>query len=420
MHIVIVTTELAAINHSSGGLASFSANLARIFKKNGHTVSIILATTKKENIIFDKDIDLYEIFVEKSLWDKFERIAGIGASITNEEKDEIRRFFMNLYKSWRVRKVIDKIEKKKRIDIVHFCNLGALSLFADKRIPYVVRISGFLNMCNGGANQLNGNISFEDNKLSVRHRLEYFALKRAKHVISPSYFLAEIAKKNLRIRPVVIESPFVLNRADWDYSVYDALLREKRYIIHYGSLKYLKGTHIVAQMAHTILDAHSDILIVLAGADSEMFDEEGGKIKAHEFVKKAAKEHSNRVLYVGCLVREQLYPLIQNAQVCLLPSRIENLSNACIEAMAMGRIVIGTNKASFEQLIDDGVSGYLCERDNPLSYLQAVDRALNMCEEEKQMMSEKAVERIKKLAPDVVYKKYLKYYQKVIRNWNRK
>ena len=151
-----------------------------------------------------------------------------------------------------------------------------------------------------------------------------------------------------------------------------------------------------------------------------MSDEKGEKIKAHELVKKAAKEHSNRVLYVGCLVREQLYPLIQNAQVCLLPSRIENLSNACIEAMAMGRIVIGTNGASFEQLIDDGVSGFLCERDNPLSYLQAVNTALNMCEEEKQKMSEKAIERIKKLEPDAVYEKYLRYYRKVIKNWNRK
>lgn len=86
----------------------------------------------------------------------------------------------------------------------------------------------------------------------------------------------------------------------------------------------------------------------------------------------------------------------------------------------MGRIVIGTNGASFEQLIEDGVSGFLCERDNPISYLRAVDTALNMCEEDRQKMSEKAMERIKKLDPDAVYEKYLRYYRKVIRNWYRK
>lgn len=420
MHIVIVTTELAAPNHSSGGLASFSANMARIFRENGHRVSIVLAATKKENIIFDKDIDLHEIFIPKSLWGRFERIAGIGASMTGEEKDEIRRFFMNLYKSRQVRKVIGHIDKKEKIDLIHYCNLGALSLYADRKIPYVIRISGFLNMCNGGANQPNGSSEFEDNKPSIRHRLEYFALKRAGYVISPSYFLAGVARRNLGIRPTVLESPFVLNQENWDYRVYDSLVKGKQYIIHYGSLKYLKGTHIVAQMAHTMLDAHKDMLLVLAGADSEMSDERGRKIKAHELVKAGAGKHSDRVVYAGCLVREQLYPLIQNAQLCLLPSRLENLPNACIEAMAMGRIVVGTDRVSFEQLIDDGISGFLCERDNPLSYLRAVNTALNMSVEEKRKMEEKAVERIRELAPDVVYRKYLSYYRKVIRHWNAK
>ncbi len=417
MHIAIVTTELASSNHSSGGLASFSANLVRIFRENGHKVSIVLAATKKENILFDKGIDVYETFIPKSVWGIFDRMAGIGASVTDEEKDEIRRFFMNLYKSRQVRKMIGHIDKKEKIDLVHYCNLGGLSLFADKKIPYVVRLSGFLNVCNGGANQPNGSIEFEDNRLSIRHRLEYFALKRSKYVISPSYLLAETARRSLRIRPTVLESPFVLNRENWDYDIYDSLLREKRYIIHYGSLKYLKGTHIVAKMAHTMLDTHKDMLLVLAGADLEMFDERGRKVKAHELVKAGAGEHSDRVVYAGCLVREQLYPLIQNAQLCLLPSRLENLSNACIEAMAMGRIVIGTDGASFEQLIDDGVSGFLGERDNPQSYLQAVNTALNMSEEEKRKMEEKAAERIKKLAPDVVYRKYMRYYRKVMKHW---
>lgn len=48
MHLVIVTEELATSNHPAYGLASFSANLARIFRKNGHKVTIVLVTTKKK------------------------------------------------------------------------------------------------------------------------------------------------------------------------------------------------------------------------------------------------------------------------------------------------------------------------------------------------------------------------------------
>jgi glycosyltransferase involved in cell wall biosynthesis len=44
--------------------------------------------------------------------------------------------------------------------------------------------------------------------------------------------------------------------------------------------------------------------------------------------------------------------------------------------MSLGKIVVGTRGASFDQLIDDGVSGFLCEIDDRKSLLAAVERAL--------------------------------------------
>ena len=148
-----------------------------------------------------------------------------------------------------------------------------------------------------------------------------------------------------------------------------------------------------------------------------MIDIEGKKIKAHELIRKSAGEYADRVIYAGRLVREQLYPLIKGAEVCLLPSRVENLSNACIEAMALGKIVIATDGASFEQLIEDRISGFLCQKDNSDSFLQAVCEALDMSEQDRVKMWEKATERIRELAPDKLYPKYMAFYQKVIQEW---
>lgn len=418
MHIIFVTTELAGYGHSTGGLGTFTANMARIFKKNGHRVTIILAATRDEDIVFDEDITLIKMYVNKNLWKRFDTVAGIVSPVIHEKPDEVRRFLMNIYKSSQVRKKVNGLKRVGKIDVIHFCNLGALSLLTDKRIPYVIRISGFMNVCNGGANQLNGNIVFEDNKLSVRNWQEYGVLKKARYVISPSNLLADIAKKSIGISPVVIESPFVMDREHWDYCVYNNLSRKKRYIIHYaGRLSYLKGTHIVAQISGQLLSVHTDLSILLAGADTDMADESDRKIKSHELVQKSAGKCADRVIYAGCLTREQLYPLIQNAEVCLLPSRMENLPNACIEAMAMGKIVVGTNGASFEQLIDNGVSGFLCERDRADSYLQAVNKVLGMSPDEKRQMSIRAMERAKRLDPGVIYGRWLEFYQKVIKEW---
>lgn len=417
MHLVIVTTELATSNHSSGGLASFTANIARIFKRNGHKVTIILVTTKKEEVIFDEDICLHNVYVKKNIWERLDSTAEVIAPIFGEDRDILRKFMVNIYKSELVRKETKAIHEKEKIDLVHVCHLSSLGLALDDSIPYVIRLSSYMNMWDG-AELPEAQIEYGMKPLSLKDKLDVYTLRKARYVISPSNLLAEIGRHNIGIDPVVIESPFVFDRENWDNSIYDSLVKGKKYIIHYGRMSYTKGTHIVARIAKQILEKYPDICLVLAGDSYEMQGADGKKIKAHELVLESAKEYADRVIYAGRLTREQLYPLIQHAEICLLPSRIENLSNACIEAMAMGKIVIGTDGASFEQLIDDRVSGFLCERDNPVSFMQAVEEALLMDEEAKNKMIMKATERIGQLAPDKIYEKYYEYYQKVIREWD--
>lgn len=233
----------------------------------------------------------------------------------------------------------------------------------------------------------------------------------------PSLWLKRVIKEQFGVDAAVLESPFVLEKSKWDYQCYDDKLKGKQYIVHYGSLKYLKGTHIVAELAKTLLKKYQDLYIVLAGRSESLYDEAGNEIEAYELVKKNAGEYADRVIYVGRLVREQLYPIVQNAELCLLPSRIENLSNACIEAMAMGKIVVATNGASYEQLIENRVSGFLCERDNKASFLQGINEAMALSLEERQRICANAASVTRRLGPDKIYEQYMSFYRKVIREW---
>lgn len=423
MNIVFVTTELATLNNSSGGLASFTANMAKIFAENGHNVSIVLSRTKKEDIEFEKGIEVITLHVPMKKWLQIDKLSKIICKfirkIDKKNEDDIRRTIMDLYKSRQVKKVIQRLNDREKIDIIHYCNHGSFSRLSKKEIPYVVRISGFGNIWRGGANIPGGSINYKDNPLPLQDRLERRAIKKSKYIITPSYLLSGIVKENFGLDATVLESPFVLKLQEWDYSVYEKYsLNRKKYIIHYGSLRCAKGTHIVAQLVKELLYLYPDIHMVLAGNNEELIDEKGNKIKAAEYVKKSAGKFSDRVIYAGRLVREQLYPLIQNAELCLLPSRIENLSNACIEAMAMGKIVVATDGASYEQLIEDKISGFLCERDNAGSFLNAINLALNMGIEEKTRMKEKTMKIVERLNPEKVYKQYLEFYEKVIRDWH--
>lgn len=415
-HIVFVTTELAAKTRPSGGLASFTANMAQILAEKGYKVTVILVTSREENVELGNGICVENIYVRKSLWNFADKLSGMIPYRDKNYNEELRRFWLFLYKARKVRKKIDTINKENRIDIVHYCSLGAFSIFHNKKLPYVVRISSFLSMCKA-ADKLEYKLEYKGNRLTIRERLEEYAIKKAEYVISPSELLAEIARRDIGIKATVLESPFLLKQENWDSYSFNKIAKGKKYIIHYGTLGYLKGTYVVAQMVHTLLMENPDLTLVLIGKSKEIIDDCGNKIHIHELVQKNAGEYSDRVIYAGHLGREQLYPFICNAELCLLPSRIENLSNACIEAMAMGKIVVATYGASYEQLIDDRVSGFLCERDNPESFLKAINEALGMSSVDKEKMVSKAMERIKLLSPETVYEKYYDFYRKVIEEW---
>jgi hypothetical protein len=124
--------------------------------------------------------------------------------------------------------------------------------------------------------------------------------------------------------------------------------------------------------------------------------------------------HRDRVVYIDKLEHQRLYPFVEKALAVVLPSRIDNFPNTCIEAMAHGKIVIGTRDTGFEQLIQDGVSGFLCERDNPKMLIQTIEQVMNLARHQKAAIESKARERVTFLQPRYVINDHLDFYKKII------
>jgi glycosyltransferase involved in cell wall biosynthesis len=76
------------------------------------------------------------------------------------------------------------------------------------------------------------------------------------------------------------------------------------------------------------------------------------------------------VCFVG--PAEDPLPYYQAADVLVLPSRWEGLSNVLLEGMACGLAVVGTAISGNEAVIDDGVDGRLARPDDPESLARSV------------------------------------------------
>jgi glycosyltransferase involved in cell wall biosynthesis len=67
-------------------------------------------------------------------------------------------------------------------------------------------------------------------------------------------------------------------------------------------------------------------------------------------------------------------PFIRSATAVVLPSYREGMSRALLEGAAMGKPLVGTNVAGCRELIEEGVTGALCEARDAASLADAMER----------------------------------------------
>jgi glycosyltransferase involved in cell wall biosynthesis len=81
-----------------------------------------------------------------------------------------------------------------------------------------------------------------------------------------------------------------------------------------------------------------------------------------------------RVVFTGfrCDVPE----LLSEAEVCVLPSLSEGLSNALLESMAAGVPVVATRVGGNSEVVEDGLTGLLVPARNPAELAWATGRLL--------------------------------------------
>ena len=156
-------------------------------------------------------------------------------------------------------------------------------------------------------------------------------------------------------------------------------LGERDYFLYAGRLSPEKGLHVAIE-AHRGVEG---VRLVLAGGSSY----------SEAYMASLRDQGRDRVVFTGFLTGADLQEIYSNALAFLLPSRMEGLSVALLEAMAYGLPVIASDIPENRELVDE-CGGYLFRLDDAED-LRRVMREVAAAPEAAREVGERARQRVR-------------------------
>lgn len=386
MRIVFAANHYVPENRAMQGFMSYLNRTAAALVKLGNDV-IIVACGAYDRHFWEGSVEIY--------------IEEFHDRIYQNRAFEILRNYLAMSRA--VNKRIKELCCNEKVDVIQFTSLSGLSMCYFGKVPSVMRLSSYAKI----AYQTHQTLSVEEERMiSI---LERMASKRCNAIFAPCENTAREFSRDIGRKVSVIESPFYNDVLKYDDSIYVKDLQGKKYVLFFGCLYAEKGILVIADILYEFLQRNKEYYIVFVGETTPI-----NAVDARKILSREAKELEHKILFYDPLPHKSLYYLIIKAEFIILPSLMENLSNACIEAMYFGKVVVGTDGASFEQLITDGNNGLLCKPNNSQDLLLKMNQAALMSNEEKQQMGTLAQKRIDRLRPEVAVQNLVRYYQYVI------
>ncbi|HEX9666461.1 MAG TPA: glycosyltransferase family 4 protein [Thermodesulfobacteriota bacterium] len=377
MRIAFLTLEFVTEYLDGGGIGNYLNRVSAALSRLGHEVEIF-TRAERDGTSTHHGIPVHRVRSEVPQWltrlfDLFPR------------RFRIPRTLATLRVAHRLRSVFLRRHKEAPFDVVQVPQFNAPGLFLslNSPVPVVTRISNY----EPAWRKAEGALPALDRRLS--EWLELLAMRRSAGVYSPSRCLAQVIREHVGLSIDVIPPPMFIETEMTDESVYARNLANLRYLLFFGWITRLKGLYVLVEALRTVMPRCPDMHFVFVGQ------------ARWEAVQKILPPHAERIHYLSPLPHPQLYPIIRHSRGVVLPSLIDNLPNACLESMALGRPVIGTRGASFDELLVDGESGFLVEPGDHHGLADAMLRLWALPDSQLDRMGEMGKRSLGRYSPEV-------------------
>ncbi len=128
-----------------------------------------------------------------------------------------------------------------------------------------------------------------------------------------------------------------------------------------GSVPH-KGTHYLIKALALVKPRYPDIMLYISGDNPIKKSKRHGKLRGYsKFVSDLIHKFdlTKNIKYTGRLSAHEMAERLQAANICIVPSAIENAANAIAEAMVVGTPIIASYVGGTPEMLEEGKLGYL-------------------------------------------------------------
>lgn len=327
-----------------GGIGTYTEVLARGLAELGHRVHVILRGWEEDSRHQDDGLVVHRLVVADPTW----RRGTVAASSRVYETRESIVF------SARVARLVARLATEQGLVLVEAPEFHAINLVSAFRRRLLRRPPAVVTRLHTPS-YLTARMDREPwtVDLLAQELLEHASVRTATAISAPSAALADQVCRRWRLRRRRIQ--VVPNPIDVELFAPAGNDPVPASILVAGRVEPRKGQELMVEALPAIRAAVPGVRLWLVGDDSR----EGAATAALQRRARALGLEEEAIVADGAVPRSALPEIYRSAAVCVVPSAFENFPYTCLEAMACGRPVVGSQEGGTAEMIGDGKDGRL-------------------------------------------------------------
>jgi colanic acid/amylovoran biosynthesis glycosyltransferase len=233
----------------------------------------------------------------------------------------------------------------------------------------------------------------------IKQFIHKFFLKKISVYIAPSESIGRDF-----FNQCIISSPIIVVHNGIELMEFSPISNYKK-LLYVGRLSKEKGVSVLLEATRMIKECIPDIIVDIVGdgPDKDML------VNMSKYL-----GIEKNIRFLGNIPHNRIESFYKKCTLLIVPSVCaDNFPTVCIEAMSIGRPIIGSNAGGIPELVDDGSTGFLV---HPGNARQVADKAICLLRDLNliKAMSEKAAIKSRSLSLDENVNNLEQLYKKLL------